>query len=181
MEVREFILDDLYRQCGNRTKKAFVLEFIKSHGFRYLVFYRLTKTKGIKYLLARIIIFRMRAKYGIAISRTVELGSGIRLEHPNNITLNSRAQVGSNVTIYKGATIGSELRGKRIGVPIVGNNVFIGINAVVLGGITIGNDVLISANSFVNFDVPSNSIVIGNPGKIISKNNATQGYIKFPI
>ena len=52
-----------------------------------------------------------------------------------------------------------------------------GANAVIVGKINIGNNVLIAPNSYVNFDVPDNSIVIGNPGKIIHKDNATEGYI----
>jgi serine O-acetyltransferase len=50
-------------------------------------------------------------------------------------------------------------------------------NAFVCGNITIGDDVLIAANAFVNFDVPDHSIVIGNPAKIIHKDNATESYI----
>lgn len=59
----------------------------------------------------------------------------------------------------------------------IGNCVWIGPNAVIVGKIKIGNNVLIAANSYVNFDVPDNSIVIGNPGKIIHRENATEGYI----
>lgn len=70
-----------------------------------------------------------------------------------------------------------EWGGVKIGVPTIGNDVWIDPNAVIVGGINIGDNVLIAANSFVNFDVPSNSIVIGNPGKIIPSVRATEGYI----
>lgn len=70
-----------------------------------------------------------------------------------------------------------EWGGVKKGVPTIGNDVWIGPNAVVVGGITIGDNVLIAANSFVNFDVPPDSIVIGNPGKIIPSKRATEGYI----
>lgn len=50
-----------------------------------------------------------------------------------------------------------------------------------MGKVKIGNDVLIAPGAYVNFDVPDHSIVIGNPGKIISKQNATEGYIASPI
>ena len=56
-----------------------------------------------------------------------------------------------------------------------------GTNSVIVGRITIGNNVLIAPNTFVNFDVPNNSIVIGNPAKIISKEKATEGYINKKI
>ena len=63
----------------------------------------------------------------------------------------------------------------------MGNNVFIGINATVVGKISIGNDVLIAPNSYVNVDVPSHSVVIGNPGTIHSKENATYGYVNYIV
>ena len=71
---------------------------------------------------------------------------------------------------------------KRIGVgrqvtPVIGNEVWIGINAAIVGKITIGDDVLIAPNSYVNCDVPSHSIVFGNPCIIKHRENATEGYI----
>ena len=67
-----------------------------------------------------------------------------------------------------------DYRGARIGAPRLGSNVFVGINASVIGAVTIGDDVLIAPNANVNFDVPSHSIVIGNPGRIIPKEHATE-------
>ena len=69
------------------------------------------------------------------------------------------------------------MRGKRKGVPTIGNRVCIHSNAVVVGNIKIGDDVVIAPNAFVNFDVPDHSIVIGNPGMIKHKENATEGFI----
>lgn len=66
--------------------------------------------------------------------------------------------------------------------PIIGNNVCINANAIVVGGVRIGNNVLIAPGAFVNFDVPDNSIVIGNPGKIISRSSSpTAKYIIYSI
>ena len=67
--------------------------------------------------------------------------------------------------------------GGRQGVPTIGNDVWIGINAIVVGKITIGDDVMIAPNSYVNCDVPSHSIVFGNPCIIKHRENATEGYI----
>ena len=63
----------------------------------------------------------------------------------------------------------------------IGNKVWIGPNATIVGKINVGNDVLIGANSYVNFDVPDHSIVLGNPGRIIRKENATQDYIIYEL
>lgn len=71
--------------------------------------------------------------------------------------------------------------GAKAGVPRIGDNVFLGTNSIVVGKIKIGNDVLIAPGAYVNFDVPDHSIVIGNPGKIIAKENATRGYIASPV
>lgn len=67
--------------------------------------------------------------------------------------------------------------GGRCGAPVIGNEVWIGINAVIVGKVTIGDDVLIAPNSYVNCDVPSHSIVFGNPCIIKHRENATEGYI----
>ena len=63
------------------------------------------------------------------------------------------------------------------GVPVLGDLVYVGLNATIVGGVRIGNNVLIAANSFVNFNVPSNSVVLGNPGQIHFKENSTKGYL----
>ena len=85
------------------------------------------------------------------------------------------------MNLHKGCTIGRENRGKRYGSPTIGNCVSVGINSTIVGKITIGDDVLIAPNSYVNFDVPSHSIVIGNPAVIHHRDNATEEYINFRI
>lgn len=68
-------------------------------------------------------------------------------------------------------------RGKRQGTPIIGDNVWIGINAAIVGNIHIGNDVLIAPNSYVNRDIPDHSVVFGNPCTVRHRDNATESYI----
>lgn len=124
------------------------------------------------------IIYRFIANYrNIEISYFTNIGGGLYLGHAYNITINPKAIIGSNCNIHKGICIGQENRGKRKGTPIIGNRVWIGINAVIVGKIIIGDDVLIAPNSYVNCDVPSHSVVYGNPCVIKSKDNATEGYI----
>lgn len=115
-------------------------------------------------------------KYGLEINFT-NIGGGILLAHPYNITVNSRARLGCNITLFKGCTIGSVRSGKREGVPTIGDRVTLCVNSTVVGNITVGNDVLIAANAMVDFDVPSHSIVIGNPGVIRHKENASKDYL----
>ena len=89
--------------------------------------------------------------------------------------------VGKNVDCLNGVLLGQIDSGVKAGTPVIGDNVFLGTNSIVVGKIKIGNDVLIAPGAYVNFDVPDHSIVIGNPGKIISKQNATEGYIASPV
>lgn len=97
--------------------------------------------------------------------------------HAYGITVNDKVVIGQNCNIHKGVTIGRENRGIREGVPTIGNRVWIGINATVVGKITIGDDVLIAPNTYLNCDVPSHSVVIGNPARIISRKKTTEAYI----
>lgn len=120
-------------------------------------------------------------KHNIEIFEQTQIGKGFYLGHPGSITINPAAILGEYVCIHKGATIGVENRGENKGVPVIGDCVWIGINAMIFGNIRIGDDVLISPNCVVNCDVPSHSIVYGNPSIIKHKEHATEGYISTDI
>lgn len=119
--------------------------------------------------------------YHTEISTGVKIGDGLYIGHPYGITINPSAVLGKNVNIHKGVTIGQENRGKRKGTPTIGDSVWIGINSTIIGKINIGNDVLIAPNTYVNCDIPSHSVVFGNPCIIKSKENATEDYINNKI
>lgn len=123
----------------------------------------------------------VRDKYLIEIFAPTKIGKGLYIGHPCGISVNVKAVIGENVNIHKGVTIGQENRGKRKGAPTIGNRVWIGINATVVGNITIGDDVLIAPNTYVNCDVPAHSIVFGNPCIIKPRENATEGYINHTV
>jgi len=109
------------------------------------------------------------------------IGEGLYIGHFGSIIINPGAVIGKNFSISAGTLIGNA-QGKRAGIPSIGDNVFMGRNSIVIGGVRIGNDVLIAPGAFVNFDVPDNSIVIGNPGRIISKDSSpTKKYIVYPV
>lgn len=77
--------------------------------------------------------------------------------------------------------IRQENRGKRKGAPILGDCVWVGVNATVVGGINVGDDVLIAPGAYVNCDIPSHSVVLGNPCRVIPRKNATEGYINRKV
>lgn len=128
------------------------------------------------------IIFKMLCKIRhIEISEKTRIGAGLYCGHAYCITINPDVVIGKNVNIHKGVTIGQENRGIRKGVPIIGDKVWIGVNATIVGKINVGNDVLIAPNSFVNRSVPDHSVVFGNPCLIKSVENATEGYINRTV
>lgn len=125
-----------------------------------------------------LIIFLILRKINhVELPADLNVGPGLFFGHPYCITINPDAIIGNHVNIHKGVTIGIENRGERKGVPTIGNYVWIGVNATVVGKITIGDDVLIAPNSFVNCDVPAHSIVIGSPCIIKNREHATEGYM----
>ncbi len=119
----------------------------------------------------------MQTKYGLQFRHTCKIGKGLYMAHYGNIVLNTNVTIGENCNIAQGVTIGNTKRGKKLGNPIIGNRVWIGANAVIVGKIKIGDDALIAPLSFVNFDVPEKAVVAGNPATIISY-NGSMGYIE---
>jgi serine O-acetyltransferase len=114
-------------------------------------------------------------KYGFQIGGNI--GGGFYIGHFGTIVSSTDVVIGKNCNIAHNVTIGVTRRGSKKGVPKIGNEVWIGTGATIVGNILIGNNVLIGPGAFVNFDVPDNSIVIGNPGSIKPSVNATIGYI----
>lgn len=174
-------LYDLYRRCGkcdiiSLLKWIFVSKYKIVYLKRKCELYR-KRGQKIHFLIYRIIYSHYSIKYGVDIGTSVKIGPGFIIQHIGGIAINNGAVIGKDVEILQGVTIGYERRGKRKGNPTIGNKVWIGSNAVIVGKISIGNNVLIAPNSFVNFNVPSNSIVIGNPAKIIKSEKATEQYI----
>lgn len=181
-ELKDIIENDLYRYYGKSNKKNFFKCLIKSPGFKYTYILRHTKysyenKKRIKYFIYKILLVRYRNKYGYEIPYLSNIGKGFCITHFGGIAINPEANIGNFVNISKGVTIGMEYRGIRKGCPQIGNYVWIGANSTIVGNIIIGENVLIAPGAYVNFDVPSNSIVIGNPGRILENIDATKGYL----
>lgn len=159
-------------------KRSLFIRIVLDAAFRYQCYGRLSQScaHGFKPVLM-LLMRHLGGKLGIEISNWNNIAGGLKLGHPSSITVNPSAVIGSNCLLFKGSTIGSVRSGGRAGAPVLGNNVVVGCNAMVCGGIEIGNDVLIVANAFVDFNVPSNSLVIGNPGVIKSKQSPCKDYL----
>ena len=166
---------DYYRMTGKQWRVRSWLDLIARYDLRYLLHIR--SRRNILYTLQSL---RASRKYGLEVlSRNI--GNGLYIGHAHNINVHPQAVIGKNCNLNKGCTVGRENRGKRNGVPTIGNEVWIGSNAVVAGKIVIGDAVLIAPNAYVPFAVPSHSVVLGNPGRIISRENATEGYIVYKV
>ena len=136
--------------------------------FRILVLrhYQWSKRKGLPNLpLMWISNFRLKAYIEI---NTLSIGPGLRIYHGDGIVIASGAVIGRGMTIEHQVTIGNRIGHEgELGCPTIGDHVFIGAGAKVLGAIRIGNNVRIGANAVVIHDVPNNSTVVGVPGKVV--------------
>ncbi|GER80051.1 serine acetyltransferase [Candidatus Denitrolinea symbiosum] len=115
-------------------------------------------------------------KYGISISYRTQIGSGLYIGHFGGIVINKNVVVGKNCNISHQVTLGKANRGVKKGYPVIGDNVYLGPGAKVIGNVKIGNNVAVGANCVVTKDIPDNGVVVGIPGKIISLEGSL-GYI----
>lgn len=156
-------------------------------GFHYMFWLRLCQyllSKG-KYMLPLYILAayrlqRLKYKYGISISPPTNIGKGFYIGHFGDIVINKNVNIGDNCSISHGVTLGANNRGKRKGVPSIGNNVYIGAGAKIIGNVSIGDFACIGANALVVDDVPKYGVAVGNPANVISL-GGSDGYIGFPF
>ena len=120
-----------------------------------------------KYFLARKYADKTRLKTGIEIHPGAKIGKGFVIDHGMGVVIRETTEIGNNVLIYQGVTLGGT--GKETGKrhPTIGNNVVIGCGAKVLGPVNIGDNAKIAANAVVLTDVPPDSTAVGAPAKII--------------
>ena len=114
------------------------------------------------------------AKLGVEITANIHLpskadiGPGLYIGHFGPVFISSRAKIGEMCNISQGVTIGVGGRGEKRGAPTLGDRVYVGAGAKILGRIHIGDDVAIGANAVVTKDVPDKAVVVGVPAKVIS-------------
>ncbi|MBO5304935.1 MAG: serine O-acetyltransferase [Clostridia bacterium] len=143
--------------------------FFTYGGFRALCAYRRAHWFYIHKMpfIAQIISFRARKHYGIEIHPAAKIGKGIMIDHGNGLVIGETTEIGDNVIIYQGVTLGGT--GKDVGKrhPTIGNNVMICAGSKILGPVTIGDHTKIGAGSVVLKDVPPHCTVVGVPGRIV--------------
>lgn len=180
---RFLVRSDLFRYEGHTSAMVFIRHYVRTPGFRYSFYMRLCQylathplfRLGLRHAIS-LKLTRLDIRYGISIPYTTRIGPGLYIGHFGGIVVNPDAVLGRNCNLSHGVTIGQSNRGTRKGCPSIGDNVYIGPGAVLIGRIKIGNDVAVGANSVVTHDIPDHAVVAGVPGKVISLNGST-GYV----
>ena len=149
------------------------LEVFLYPSFRAILYYRVAHKLYLKkhYFLARWVSQRAARKTGIEIHPGATIGKGLFIDHGSGVIIGETAELGDNITLYQGVTLGGtgKEQGKRH--PTIGNNVMISAGAKILGSFTIGDNSKIGAGSVVLEEVPPNSTVVGVPGHVVKRNN----------
>lgn len=178
--MNALIQKDFYRYGIKDIGLLGLVKAYKIPGAIFMYFHRIAhenKKNSIKGALSRIILRYLSYKFGFQIPVSVKIGEGFYIGHFGTVVISPYAVIGKNCNIAHGVTIGRISNGNRKGTPKIGDFVWIGTNAIIVGNINIGNNILIAPGAFVNVNVPDNSMVIGNPGQIILKDNPADGYI----
>lgn len=171
---------DLYRYTASIVGCRPFIRALMIPGFRYTYILRkaaVCHKRSIIGILFRLLHRHYSYKYGFQIPVITDIGEGLYIGHFGTIIINSRTMIGKNCNISPGVVIGQISQGSKKGTPRIGDFVWIGSNSVIVGNITIGSNVVVAPGTYVNFNVPDNSCVIGNPGVIHYKLNPTEGLI----
>lgn len=172
LSLRELIRSDTDRLRDGNPKKSFFALYFRRPLFRYTVWLRITHALKqhhvLRYtplLLFSYAIFRHNEfKYGVHISSNITIGKGLLVSHGDGVYVNCTS-IGDNFTVFQNVTFGTH-HGK---VPTIEDCVTVMPGAVIYGDVTLHNGCTVGANSVVNKDVPENTIVIGAPARILSK------------
>jgi serine O-acetyltransferase len=183
-ELRRMVAADQHRYAGGRGARDFLRQWLGESGFRFSVMLRLCaffrgqwwSRWGI-YHCCRFWHRRQQVRYGAYINFESRIGAGLYLGHLCCIVVNTGTVIGRNCTLGHRVTLGSTHgRSKRPGCPVIGDDVYIGVGATVVGGIQVGDGAVIGPNSVVVKDVPPKAVVSGIPAEVLSL-KGSEGYV----
>lgn len=182
-ELQHLVQADLYRYDRASGVAGFLRTWWSEPGFRLTALLRLTRflrahalTRWGAYHAGKYLLHRLTRRLNVCLDFTTEIGPGLYLPHPTGIVINRRCRIGANCNIAQHVTLGLKSREPRAGCPSIGDRVYVGPGAVIIGAITLGNDVAVGANAVVTKDAPDHAVVAGVPGQIISV-RGSEGYI----
>ena len=160
---------------GGRLRRT--LDCARSPGVQALAVYRFGQWLAQRPLFVRVFLepfflvgqFLVRVLWGIELPRAARIGAGLYIGHFGGITVSPQAVIGERCSLSPGIIIGLSGQGDRLGVPVIGDDVYIAPGAKLFGKIRVGNNVKIGANAVVWRDIPDNAIVALDPGfRVIS-------------
>lgn len=161
-----------YNVYPNVKFRDILFRWIKTPGFRVTTTMRICSAlSGMSfparflYYIARLVYRHQQVKYGIQIGHKLKVGKGFRIDHYGGIVIGESTVIGDNCTILQNVTIGKN-KGRN---PKIGNNVRINAGAIIIGGITIGDNCIIGAGAVVTHSFPDNCVIAGVPAKLIKK------------
>ena len=168
----EAIGNDFNTNVNGKKFHQKIIGFLFTPAFHVLFLYRLIhyfESKPVLGVIGTILGFFLNILYGCYIHPSAILGCNIRLPHPIAIVIGQNVAVGNAVSIYQSVTLGSHGRpdDPMARYPVIGDNVTIFANSVIVGGIHIGENSIIGAGSVVLDDIPANVIAAGTPARII--------------
>jgi serine O-acetyltransferase len=179
------LASDLYRLGGARGFRAGVKAVRNVPGFDFVFWMRTCRytrrhplLKFLAYPLARWRYGQRMFRYGISIPFDTDIGAGFYIGHFGGIVVNAQSRIGRNCNISQGVTLGQSNRGARQGCPTIGDNVYLGPGAKVIGAVHIDDHAAIGANAVVTRDVPAHAVVAGIPARVISF-AGSEGYGEF--
>ncbi len=142
-------------------------------GFHARQFHRLAHTlwKWHIPVLPRLISHISRFLTGIEIHPGAKIGDGFFIDHGMGVVIGKTSEIGDNVTLYQGVTLGGTSQQKIKRHPTLGNNVVVGVGAQLIGAITIGENTKVGAGSVVVTSAPANATVVGVPGRVVAIRN----------
>jgi serine O-acetyltransferase len=183
-ELMFLIKSDLYRYTGNIRFSILIKNLLTNKGFKICFLYRVCNffylnKKSFLLFLFNLLFRHCKNTYSIDLSYETTIGSGLYLGHLLGTVISPKSIIGKNINIMQNTTIGYASRGTQKGYPIIGDNVYIGAGAVIIGNIKIGNNAIIGANCVVTKDVPDKAVVVGVPGKVISYNGSDEYVIRI--
>lgn len=186
-EFKHLISADLYRYHGELGFRPFLRAWRWEPGFRITFWMRFCRflrenpaTRLGFYHVAAFFAHRINIRFGVYLDMTTEIGGGLFIPHPCSIIVNRRCRIGRNCNLSQGVTIGVGNRGPRQGIPTIGDNVYIGPNAVIFGAVNVGDDVAVGANSVVTKDAPDGTVVAGAPARVISE-KGSRDYVNLTL
>ncbi len=184
-ELVASVRSSLHRYGGDTSARAFAKHWLLTPGVRYISLLRLCQYLRSKphgaygaAAIASWALVRSGVRFGIEIAASTTIGRGLFIGHFGGIVVNGGAVIGANCNLSHDVTIGKVYRGPRSGCPTIGDNVFIGPGAKIVGNVVVGDGAAIGANCVVVDDVAPNAVVVAARPRHVS-DAGSAGYINF--